>query len=149
MTRTLLLSLFIVPLALGCHRVHTTSSAATTASGRDTDNLTGAQRVQHAVPVLNRTVTQNDLQQLQTFMEQAKAEKGSYPTSLADLPSLQRDAPKLYKAIQDGELVLVGGSSGVLAYEKAAMEDRGSVVTTSGIQVMTAGELQQKLKSGR
>jgi hypothetical protein len=147
MTRLPFLALLLAaPLALGCMRTQSTSTAPAKAPN---DNLTGAQRVAGAVPVLRRTLTQNDLSQIKLFMEQAHAEKGSYPKSLADLPSLQRDAPNLYKAIQDGDLILAGGQNGLLAYEKAAMEDRGSVITTDGIQIMTADELRQKLKASR
>jgi hypothetical protein len=148
MTRALVIALLVAaPLALGCRR----GTEQTAPAGKNpNDNLTGAQRVQHAVPVLSRTVTANDLNQLKIFLEQAHAEKGSYPKSLADLPGLQRDAPNLAGAIQDGTVVLAGGQGGVLAYDKAALTDRGNVLTTDGVQVMTADELKQKLgNSGR
>jgi hypothetical protein len=40
---------------------------------------------------------------------------------------------------------LAGGTGGVLAYEKAALTDRGNVLTTNGVQVMTADELKKLL----
>jgi hypothetical protein len=82
-------------------------------------------------------------------MENVRAEKGSYPKSISDMPDLARDAPKLANAVNTGELVIKGGENGVLAYEAAAMEERGSVVTTDGVQVMTADELKQKLGQSR
>jgi hypothetical protein len=149
MTRTLFLALLAaVPLALGC-ATRPTATVTTPKKGADDDKMTAAQRVQRAVPVLNRTVTQNDLNQLRTFMENAKAEKGSYPRSLDDLPGLAKDAPNLANAIKSGELVLAGGQNDILAYEAAALDDRGSVVTAQGVTTMTADELKAKLKSGR
>ena len=136
------LCLFLV----GCgHR--TTVSSPSTPDPKDT--MPATERVRRAVPVLNRTLTQNDLNQVRTFMENIRAEKGSYPKSVAEMPDLARDAPKLANAVTTGELVIVGGTNGVLAYEAAAMQERGSVVTTDGVQMMTADELKQKLGQSR
>src|SRR5436190_20005145 len=104
--------------ALGCGHRTTVSSPAST---DPKDTLPATERVRRAVPVLNRTLTQNDLNQLRTFMEQIRSEKGSYPKSLSDMPDLARDAPKLINAVNSGELVISGGNNGVLAYEAAAM----------------------------
>ena len=132
--------------ALGCGHRTTVSSAA---SSDPKDTMPATERVRRAVPVLNRTLTQNDPNQLRTFMENIKAEKGSYPKSLSDMPDLARDAPKLANAVNTGELVIAGGESGVLAYEAAAMQERGSVVTSDGVQMMTADELKRKLGQSR
>jgi hypothetical protein len=143
MSRVLLVACLF---ALGCgHR--TSGSVAAKPDPKDT--MPATERVRRAVPVLNRTLTQNDLNQLRTFMENVRAEKGSYPRSISDMPDLARDAPKLANAVNTGELVIKGGENGVLAYEAAAMEERGSVVTTDGVQVMTADELKQKLGQSR
>ena len=132
--------------ALGCgHR----TTVSLPAKSDPKDDMPATERVRRAVPVLNRTLTQNDLNQLRTFMEQIRSEKGSYPKSLSDMPDLARDAPKLVNAVNSGELVISGGNNGVLAYEAAAMQERGSVVTTDGVQMMTADELKQKLGQSR
>ena len=143
MSRVLLVACLF---AFGCgHR--TTVSSPSTPDPKDT--MPATERVRRAVPVLNRTLTQNDLNQLRTFMENVRAEKGSYPKSIAEMPDLARDAPKLANAVNTGELVIKGGDNGVLAYEAAAMEDRGSVVTTDGVQMMSADELKRKLGQSR
>jgi hypothetical protein len=113
--------------------------------------MRATERVRRAVPVLNRTLTQNDLSQLHNYMNQYHAAHDKYPKSLAEMAelSLERDAPHIAKAIQSGEFVLAGGAGGVLGYEKAALEERGSVITTSGIVVMTADELKPKLGQPR
>src|SRR5262245_2197214 len=108
-------------LALGCSRTPTANAPSNA-------NLTPEQRVTHAVPALQRTVNQNDLNQLKLLIQNAHAESGKYPKTLAELPGLDRDLPAMAKAIQDGEVVLAGGQGGVLAYEKSALTDRGSVL---------------------
>jgi len=143
MSRVLLVACLF---ALGCGHRTTVSPPAST---DPKDTMPATERVRRAVPVLNRTLTQNDLNQLRTFMENVRAEKGSYPKSIAEMPDLARDAPKLANAVNTGERVIKGGENGVLAYEPAAIEERGSVVTTDGVQVMTAEELKQKLGQSR
>src|SRR2546425_2618996 len=97
--------------ALGCGHRTTVSSAA---SSDPKDTMPATERVRRAVPVLNRTLTQNDLNQLRTFMDAAKGEKGYNPKSLADMPDLPRAAPHIAKAIESGEFVLAGGMGDVL-----------------------------------
>src|SRR2546421_241145 len=141
-----LLLLALCLLAPGSHRAGT---ASVPAKADPKDELTAAQRARKAVPVLNRTLTQNDLNQLLNYMNQYHAAHGKYPKSLAEMAelSVERDAPHIAKAIQSGEFVLAGGAGGVLAYEKATLDDRGSVIATSGVQTMTAAELREKLQS--
>jgi hypothetical protein len=106
---------------------------------------TPEQMAKKKIPVLARTLTQQDLDQLYKYMTQYQAEHGKYPATMNDLNELgvSRDLPNVAKAVQNGELVLAGGANGVLAYEAAALKDRGSVLTTNGIQVMTADELKK------
>jgi hypothetical protein len=139
--RIVLAALLLV--ALGCGPAVVT--APPKADPRDT--MPATERVRKAVPVLNRTLTQNDLNQLLNYMNQYNATHGRYPKNMAELDelSVSRDLPPVAKAVQSGELIFAGGAGGVLAYEKAALEDRGHVVTTSGVQTMTAAELKQKL----
>jgi hypothetical protein len=132
--------LLCYPLALGCSRTPTANAPSNA-------NLTPEQRVTRAVPALQRTVNQNDLNQLKLLLENARAESGKYPKTLAELPGLDRELPAVARAIQDGEVVLAGGQGGVLAYEKSALTDRGSVLTTQGIQMMAANELKPLLGS--
>jgi hypothetical protein len=142
MTRTRFAALLLCcPLTLGCMRT-------APAPANSNPIPTPQQAVTRAVPALQRTVTQNDLNQLKLMLEQARAESGNYPKTLAELPGLGRDLPVLAKAIEDGEVVLAGGQGGVLAYEKSALTDRGSVLTTQGIQMMSANELRPLLGMG-
>lgn len=136
-------------LSLGCGRRGTTIVAPAKSDPRD--DMPATERVRKAVPVLNRTLTQVDLSQLQTYLNQYHASHNKYPKTLDDLKELDvpRDAPKIASAIQKGELVLHGGEGGILAYEAIALDDRGSVLTINGIVIMTADELKQKLGQSR
>ena len=141
------LLLILCLLALGCGS-RTTVSVPAKADPKD--EMTGAQRVRGAVPVLARTLTQNDLNQLYNYLTQFHATHGKYPNSLAEMAelSIERDAPHIATALQGGDYVLTGGTGGVLVYEKAALDGGGgSVVTTSGVVRMTSADLREKLQS--
>src|SRR3954447_15805155 len=112
------------------------------------DNLTGAQRVQQSkiLPAPGRAVWYNDLDNLRKYITQYQIESNRYPTKLDEMPDVARDLPRIATAIREGELILAGGKGGVLAYEKDAETVGGRVMTTSGIQNMTASELNTLLK---
>jgi hypothetical protein len=139
---------YIVPLIcvvapIGCHRANSTESPTAPAASQ----LSPQQMAKKTLPVLSRTLTQQELDQLYKYMTQYQADHGKYPASMNDLKELSvpRDLPNVAHAVESGDLVLAGGAGGVLAYEKAALEDRGSVLTTNGVQTMTAGELKKLL----
>ena len=134
-TTLLVVSLF----AVGCMR-----NASVSVAVDPKENLTGAQRVQAAVPALRRAVTLNDLDQLRTWIATDFAD-GKYPKALAELRGLQQQAPNLYKLVNDGDIVLAGGAGGVIAYEKAALDNGGLVATTSSIGRMEAADLKKAL----
>src|SRR5207245_2908344 len=107
-------------------------------------NLTPAQIAARKVPVLARTIGQQELDQLYKFVNPYHAEHNKYPATFQDL-GIDRDLPKVAQAIQSGELIYVGGAGGLLAYEAIALTDRGSVLTTNGVQTMTSDELKKLL----
>jgi hypothetical protein len=136
----------------GCHRGQKANAPEPPnekPGGSPSDNLTGAQRVQQSkiLAAPGRAVWLNDLDELRKFITQYHAENGRYPTKLDDLPDLSRDLPRIAQAIRDGDLILAGGKGGVLAYERDAETVGGRVMTTSGIQKMTAADLRQALGS--
>lgn len=136
----------VIVAAIGCHRGKT--NVPTVAESTDSrDTRTPAQRAIGRIPVAKRTLTQVDLNQLLNYMNQYHASHNRYPSTMAEMDelSVSRDLPKVARAVQDGELILAGGKGGVLAYEAAALEDRGNVVTTNGIQMMNADELRKLL----
>jgi hypothetical protein len=126
-------------LFAGC-RKSATSSAPPPGPG---ENLTGQQRVVGAMPILQRNITANDMHQLKVFIEQVHIETNKYPTSLADIPGLERDARNLAALIRDGDLILAGGRNDVLAYAKAGLERRSAVLMRIGVQEMNPDELKR------
>jgi ABC-type glycerol-3-phosphate transport system substrate-binding protein len=138
--RRISLLILCVAATIGCHRATNSSTATSSAL----TPLTPEQMAKKKIPVLARTIGQQELDQLYKFVNQFHAEHGKYPTTFQEL-GIDRDLPKVSQAVQSGELVYVGGTGGVLAYEKAALTDRGNVLTTNGVQVMTADELKKLL----
>jgi hypothetical protein len=88
-----------------------------------------------------------DLSQLRIYLQTEP-----YPQSLADLQELQRTDRRMYEFLQKGEIVIVWPNvkmqSGVWAYEKQLLTSSFPlpVLTSSGIQNMTASELKAQLK---
>jgi hypothetical protein len=78
------------------------------------------------------------------------------PRKLEDMPELERDMPRVYKAIQSGDYVVVwgadpnrapqGASRTVLAYVKDAPEKGGmAAFLDGGVRQVSADELKQAL----
>jgi hypothetical protein len=132
-----------IVLTTGCHHKTTTSSSAATAPSP----LTPEQMARKKIPVLNRTLSQQELDQLYKYMNQYHAEHGRFPKTMAELDelSVSRDLPKVGEAVKNGDLVLVGGTGGILAYEKAALDEPGNVLTNDGVVRMTPDDLKKKL----
>jgi hypothetical protein len=146
-----ILTLALVTVAFGCNRGQNANAPEppnmTPSGARRTDNMTPAQKAAHRVPVLTRTLSQQELDQLGKYMNQYQAEHNKYPTTMAELKELDvpRDLPKVAQAVESGDLVLTGGTNGILAYEAVTLEDKGNVLTTGGVLQMTADELRKKL----
>lgn len=132
-------ALLLIVLA-GCRKTSTPTAPQTPAPG---ENLTGQQRVVGAMPILQRNITANDMHQLKHFIEQVHLETNKYPTSLAEIPGLDRDARNLAALIKDGDLILAGGRNDVLAYAKAGLERRSAVLMRTGVQEMNPDELKR------
>jgi hypothetical protein len=99
---------------------------------------------------VQRVVTQNDLKNLQVFIEYASLSSGRMPDKAAIMESLKAtpDAAALVMVIEGGTLVLTGINQreGVWAYEKDAPARGGVVLSNNGIERLTAEELNQRLQ---
>src|SRR5947209_1105966 len=150
MTRVSILAL-LTTAALGCNRGQNANAPEppnmTPSGARSSQNMTPAQIAARKVPVLARTLSQQELDQLYKYMNQYHAEHGRFPKTMTELDELgvSRDLPKVGEAIKNGDLVLAGGTGDVLAYEAVALQDKGNVLTVSGVQQMTADEMRKKL----
>jgi hypothetical protein len=99
--------------------------------------------------IVARTLTQNDLKNLQVLMEAASAETGKLPDKAAIMAALKMEkaAANLVKAIEGGTLILTGTSNreDVWAYEKAAPEKGGWFLTSNGVERLDAQAAKKRL----
>jgi hypothetical protein len=98
---------------------------------------------------VKRTVTLNEMKNLQLYIETASGASGEMPTIeqiKKDVASPMGDR-KLAAMIEDGSIVLTGIRSreGIWAYEKEALTSGGMVVKADGVDKMTAQQLKQAL----
>jgi hypothetical protein len=99
---------------------------------------------------VKRTVSQDELRNLHLFIENASAETGRLPSPEEITAVLRREAPKIAKSVQDGDIVLTGARTreSIWAYTKDAQSVAGEhlILTASGIERMAGPTLQQRLK---
>ncbi len=97
---------------------------------------------------VKRTVTQNELKNLQIYMEFASADSGKLPDKEAIMASLkmEKGAANLVKAIEEGVLVLTGTNSReeVWAYEKDITVKGGLMLSSNGIERLDAAAAKKK-----
>lgn len=95
-----------------------------------------------------RTVTMNDLTQIRIYIENASAASGSMPSVNETYAALKREAPRIAELIDTRVITLnpARNREQVWAYETAAYQVGGLVVTSSGVERMSAEQLQQRLK---
>lgn len=94
-----------------------------------------------------RAATQNELNQIRLFIENASAVDGRIPDPKFTLAALQREAPKIAEAVKDGVIVLHPARTRdeIWAYEAVALEQGGQVVSSSGIERMDVPTLKGRL----
>jgi hypothetical protein len=136
-----------VSLLAGCSNGASSSSPA--AQGGAAPGQMSLKRVIH------RPEVSNELNQLGLYYQLYSTDNHRSPKSLADLkPSIERDMPKLYKAIEDGYYVVVWGiptlsSNVVVAHEKDPDENgmRQVLLGDGSVRRMNNEELQTALKA--
>jgi len=103
--------------------------------------------VQNVRNAVRRTVSLNEFNNLKLFIETASVASGEMPPPALIVESIGRDLPNLTAAIQEGSVVLTGirQREGVWAYEKAALENNGVVLSNNGVERMNAAQLKQML----
>ena len=153
-------------LAAGCDKLTGSKSAPTTAATQSDTVMTpgpgggvvvgggaaaggggGGGAVQAVRKAVVRTVTQNDLRQIQTFIDTASGASGQMPTVQETYTSLKREAPAIAKLIDEQVIVLNPARTReeIWAYEAAALQQGGWVVSASGVERMEAATLKQRL----
>jgi len=98
---------------------------------------------------VTRALTANDLKSIQIFMEAASAESGKLPDAATTRAALKMDkgSAHLVKLVAEGVIVLTGTTSreDVWAYEKSALEKGGMMLSSNGIDRVTAADLKKRL----
>jgi hypothetical protein len=146
-----------VVFALGCKKQAKTTKSTTTsatnsansASGtpQGTNYQPGAGVVHNVAQAARRTEVKNDLHQIHIFIEGASAASGQMPSPRETYQSLKKDAPKIAKLIDDRIITLNAARTreDVWAYETAALQNGGQVLTSQGVQQMDAQTLKRRL----
>jgi hypothetical protein len=120
-----------------------TSPAATTPPPQS--STSGNQTPRSAA---KRVATMNDLTQIRIFIENASLASGKMPSVNETYAAVKQAAPTIAQLIDEKVITLHAATNReqVWAYETAAYQVGGMVVTSSGVERMTAAQLQQRLK---
>ena len=94
-----------------------------------------------------RIVTINDLNSIRLFIDSASLASGQMPSVQETYQALQKEAPHIAKLVDEKVLTLHPASSreDVWAYETAALQTGGQVLTSQGVERMDAATLRQRL----
>jgi hypothetical protein len=113
-------------------------------------NSSGSGPIQAVRKAVARTVTQNDMNSLKTYYQFTFTETGTPPTARQVEQELKTDpnARKLLPLITDGDIVLVANPSrdGIWAHVKDAPNKGGLVLTSAGVENLTAQQVAQRLR---
>lgn len=109
------------------------------------------------IPVLDRTLVQNDLKKLAFMYFEYETTNNRPPTRVEDL-EIQKEDTKLHRAMQEGKYVVLWNTpmfksssppaTTVFAYQKEAATDKGEVMMVNqSCLTMTADELKKALST--
>lgn len=106
--------------------------------------------VQAVRKAVGRAVTQSEMNNLRTFIEDASLSSGQMPTKEQILQALQQGARATAKLVEDGDIRLTGTRQreGIWAYTKEAVSTTGEhlVVNGTGVQRMMPEQINQALQ---
>jgi hypothetical protein len=143
MNRVLCLLLVVGVAGVGCRKAKETPAPA-----NNTPN-NPAEAYARKVPVIDRTLSANDLKNLHLFLRSAYDSTGKWPRSLNDVKAVMQpdpDARKLLGKIEDGTYIVIWNppEGGILAHTGGSDMHGVVTVTTSGeVKNMTAGEFRE------
>jgi hypothetical protein len=97
-----------------------------------------------------RVVNETDMKSIQIFIENASLANNQMPTKEETATALQKEAPKIYKQIQDGAIVLTGARSRehIWAYTADVQSIAGYkiILTSNGVERIDPAALDKRLK---
>jgi hypothetical protein len=141
----LLLTISIIA-ASGCKPRPGNAVASTKGSSGGGDPVLGA--VQNVRKAVQRTVTSVELDALRIYINEYSLANDRMPPKEEIIAAVSKSGDrKLREALEQGLIVLTGAKSrdGVWAYEKDAPTNGGMVLTSQGIERLSAEELKQRL----
>jgi hypothetical protein len=149
MRTLLILAVAASMVGAGCKK-KTMSSASVATTGPATDsNYDPGQGTVHNVrgAVQRKAVESNQMKQIHIFIENASGASGKMPSQADVLAAIKQEAPHIAALISDGTIVINNARSRdeVWAYEAKALETKGWVVTSSGVENMDADTLKSRL----
>lgn len=174
--RKLILIALALALATGCGKLRLKGSKTGQNAANQTQQGSGDQPAVHAPTgvVLNpglggggsggaaqavrkaatRAVSQNELNNIRLFIENASLASGRMPSVEETRAALQREAAATFKLVEEGAIVLTGTRSrdGIWAYTAEAQSSvtgEHLIVNASGVQRMDPQTLRQRLQQGQ
>src|SRR5262245_46130674 len=142
----------VVIAAAGCARPKGTTAASAT----EEKTMPATARVAGAIPAVGRVVSMDHLRSFGILYRDHMDTTGRPPAKLEDMASLQRDDPRLYKLIKDGDIVVVWGTNpdhgtgpDLLAYPKSVPEKGGPILrrNATAIEKVTAEQFAELNKA--
>ena len=139
--------------ATGCKKKTPPPAAASSAPAaepvddRNTTFRPGGSTIGNAYRAGKRAVALNDMSQLGQLIEMMHLDTGRMPDAAAIKAGMQKDAPNIYKLIDDGTIILTGTKdhAGLWAYEVDADKAGGIVLVAGTPSRATADEVKQYL----
>lgn len=145
MKRIIFVLMLMTVVSGGCKKAKTTPTPANNTSGNPAENYA------RKVPVIDRTLSANDLKNLHLFLRSAYDSTGKWPRSLNDVKAVMQpdpDARKLLAKIEDGTYIVIWNppEGGILAHTGGS-DMYGVVTVTTGGEVknMMAGEFREAM----
>ena len=144
MTRYLCVALALCVVVSGCRRASTPAPTVNTPNNP-------AEAYARKVPVIDRTLSMNDLKNLHMFLRSAYDSTGKWPKSLAEVKAYMEkdpDARKLLAKIEDGSYIVIWNppEGGILAHTGGGDMYGVVTVTTAGeVRNMTGGEFREAM----
>jgi hypothetical protein len=123
-------------------------AAAAPVDDRNTNFRRGGSEVGNAIRAGKRAVALNDMSQLGQLIEIMYSDTNRMPDAAAIKTAMQKDAPHIYKQIDEGAIILTGTKdhSGMWAYEVDADKAGGIVLVAATASRASADEVKQYLK---
>jgi hypothetical protein len=92
-------------------------------------------------------VTQQDMEDVRIFIDNASGASGQMPTPQLTYGALQQGSPKTAALVQKGAIILTGARTreGIWAYEAAALQRGGLATGSNGTETLTADALRRRL----